>query len=192
MTNLQSALVDTRRWLERAVVGLNLCPFAKAVLVKGQVHFAATPADEPAGILDAFGHISVRNPNNPHRYFLSRSRAPGLVQADDIRESVRIILDTNPGERVMCPDFGAGLQALAFEPISAATSALVRHRHIDHAVAACKHDCARIAGRNPFHSRADDRGFRPQQGNRLSLHICAHESAVGVIMFKEGNQRCSH
>ena len=55
MTNLQSALDDTRRWLERAVVGLNLCPFAKAVLVKGQVHFAATPADEPAGILDAFG-----------------------------------------------------------------------------------------------------------------------------------------
>lgn len=54
MTNLQSALDDTRRWLERAVVGLNLCPFAKAVLVKGQVHFAATPADEPGAILDAF------------------------------------------------------------------------------------------------------------------------------------------
>ena len=36
------------------------------------------------GILDAFGHISVRNPNNPQRYFLSRSRAPSLVQADDI------------------------------------------------------------------------------------------------------------
>lgn len=31
---------DTRRWLERAVIGLNLCPFAKAVHVKGQVHFA--------------------------------------------------------------------------------------------------------------------------------------------------------
>ena len=55
MTNLQSALDDTRRWLERAVVGLNLCPFAKAVLVKDQVHFAATAADEPGGILDAFG-----------------------------------------------------------------------------------------------------------------------------------------
>jgi uncharacterized protein len=55
VTNLQSALDDTRRWLERAVIGLNLCPFAKAVLVKGQVHFAATPADEPGAILDAFG-----------------------------------------------------------------------------------------------------------------------------------------
>jgi hypothetical protein len=47
---------------------------------------------------------------------------------DDIRESVRIILDSEPGERVMRPDFGAGLRALAFEPISAATLALVRHR----------------------------------------------------------------
>lgn len=45
------------------------------------------------GILDAFGHISLRNPNNPQRYFLSRSRAPGLVQADDILE---YDLDSNP------------------------------------------------------------------------------------------------
>ena len=45
------------------------------------------------GILDAFGHISVRHPGNPNRYFLSRSRAPGLVQADDILE---YDLDSNP------------------------------------------------------------------------------------------------
>jgi HCOMODA/2-hydroxy-3-carboxy-muconic semialdehyde decarboxylase len=35
----------------------------------------------------------VRNPNNPDRYFLSRSRAPGLVQAGDILE---YDLDSNP------------------------------------------------------------------------------------------------
>ncbi len=35
---------DTRRWLERAVIGLNLCPFAKAVHVKGQVHYAVSAA----------------------------------------------------------------------------------------------------------------------------------------------------
>lgn len=33
---------DTRRWLRRAVIGLNLCPFAKSVDVKGQVHYAVT------------------------------------------------------------------------------------------------------------------------------------------------------
>lgn len=33
---------DTRRWLQRAVIGLNLCPFAKSVDVKDQVHYAVT------------------------------------------------------------------------------------------------------------------------------------------------------
>lgn len=45
------------------------------------------------GILDAFGHISLRNPDNPNRYFLSRSRAPALVQPEDIQE---YDLDSNP------------------------------------------------------------------------------------------------
>jgi hypothetical protein len=35
---------DTRRWLERAVIGLNLCPFAKAVHVKQQIHYALSQA----------------------------------------------------------------------------------------------------------------------------------------------------
>lgn len=35
---------DTLRWLERAVIGLNLCPFAKSVYVKGQVHCAVSTA----------------------------------------------------------------------------------------------------------------------------------------------------
>jgi Phage baseplate assembly protein W len=45
---------------------------------------------------------------------------------EDIRQSVRIILGTSPGERVMRPDFGAGLNALVFEPMSATTVALVK------------------------------------------------------------------
>lgn len=47
---------------------------------------------------------------------------------EDIRQAIRIILDTNPGERVMRPDFGAGLRALVFEPINTHTLALTRHR----------------------------------------------------------------
>lgn len=35
-------LADTQRWLRRAVIGLNLCPFAKAVDVKGQIHYAVS------------------------------------------------------------------------------------------------------------------------------------------------------
>jgi hypothetical protein len=42
---------DTLRWLERAVIGLNLCPFAKAVHAKRQLHIAVSGADDPAGVL---------------------------------------------------------------------------------------------------------------------------------------------
>ena len=40
---------ETRRWLERAVIGLNLCPFAKAVHTKGQIRWvlSAATAAEP-------------------------------------------------------------------------------------------------------------------------------------------------
>lgn len=42
---------DTRRWLERAVIGLNLCPFAKAVHVKGLVHYAVSGATDANRLL---------------------------------------------------------------------------------------------------------------------------------------------
>jgi uncharacterized protein len=44
---------DTRQWLERAVIGLNLCPFAKAVHVKGRVHYAVSGATDSAQLLRA-------------------------------------------------------------------------------------------------------------------------------------------
>ena len=43
----QDPIAATQRWLERAVIGLNLCPFAKAVHVKGQVRFVLCEATEP-------------------------------------------------------------------------------------------------------------------------------------------------
>lgn len=48
----QVVLNDTRRWLERAVIGLNLCPFAKSVHVKGQVHYAVSAASTADALLD--------------------------------------------------------------------------------------------------------------------------------------------
>jgi ribulose-5-phosphate 4-epimerase/fuculose-1-phosphate aldolase len=38
------------------------------------------------GVVDSFGHISVRHPDNPQRYLLSRSRAPDCIEKDDIME----------------------------------------------------------------------------------------------------------
>jgi ribulose-5-phosphate 4-epimerase/fuculose-1-phosphate aldolase len=36
------------------------------------------------GVLDGFGHVSARDPNNPSHFFMSRSLAPALVTSDDI------------------------------------------------------------------------------------------------------------
>jgi uncharacterized protein len=43
-TSREIAIADTVRWLERAVIGLNLCPFAKGPHIKGQIHCAVSEA----------------------------------------------------------------------------------------------------------------------------------------------------
>ena len=42
---------DMVRWLERAVIGLNLCPFAKGVHTKGQIHYAVSAATDGRELL---------------------------------------------------------------------------------------------------------------------------------------------
>ncbi len=44
---------------------------------------------------------------------------------DSIRESIRIILSTAKGERVMRPDFGCGINELVFAPIKTSTATLI-------------------------------------------------------------------
>jgi hypothetical protein len=48
----EAVMRDTQRWLERAVIGLNLCPFAKAVHVKGLVHFTVSAARDADALLE--------------------------------------------------------------------------------------------------------------------------------------------
>lgn len=48
------------------------------------------------GVLDGYGHVSVRHPGNPERYLLSRSLAPELVTSGDIME---FDLDSNPADQ---------------------------------------------------------------------------------------------
>jgi len=43
-------IADTVNWLEKAVIGLNLCPFAKGVHVKGQIHYTVSDADDVEGV----------------------------------------------------------------------------------------------------------------------------------------------
>lgn len=46
-----TALAETRAWVERAVIGLQLCPFAKAPQVKGQVRYVVSEASDAESLL---------------------------------------------------------------------------------------------------------------------------------------------
>lgn len=61
--------------------------------------------------------------------FLDVTRAPAMVAyEEDIRQSIFIIMGTEPGERIMRPDFGAGLNRFVFEPANTTTMALIQTR----------------------------------------------------------------
>ncbi|MCF7751438.1 DUF1415 domain-containing protein [Bacillus subtilis subsp. subtilis] len=45
-------IAETRTWLEQIVIGLNLCPFAKAVYVKDQVRFVLSDATTPEALVE--------------------------------------------------------------------------------------------------------------------------------------------
>jgi uncharacterized protein len=48
-------IAATQRWLERAVIGLNLCPFAKAVVAKQQLRIVLSDASTPEALLAQLG-----------------------------------------------------------------------------------------------------------------------------------------
>lgn len=146
------------------------------------------------GILDAFGHISVRHPGNPQRYFLSRSRAPGLVQPDDILE---YDLDSNPivppttrpySERVIHgeifkarPDVNAVCHhhAPAIMPFAISGVPLVPVFHLG----------AAMGQRAPFWDSRDEFGdtnllvVKPEEGASLARALGSHSI---VVMRRHG------
>ena len=48
----EDPIAATRRWLQRAVIGLNLCPFAKAVHVKDRIRYVLSEATTPEQLLE--------------------------------------------------------------------------------------------------------------------------------------------
>lgn len=63
----------------------------------------------------------------PLRLAADRSFATAAHE-EDVRESIQIILGTRRNERLMRPDFGAGLEDFVFEPISTTTREALRRR----------------------------------------------------------------
>jgi hypothetical protein len=49
----ETVIAETRAWVDRAVIGLNLCPFARAVQAKNQIRYVVTDAADTDALLEA-------------------------------------------------------------------------------------------------------------------------------------------
>jgi phage baseplate assembly protein W len=80
-----------------------------------------------------------------------RGRTATTGTPDHIRDLIEQVLFTSPGERVMLPDFGAGLLTLVFEPNSAPLAATTKflvqgalQQHLSHLIAVSAVDVENI------------------------------------------------
>ena len=79
------------------------------------------------GVVDAFGHVSIRHPERPDRYFMSRSRAPELVTVDDLME---FELDGTPVDaRGRSPYSERFIHGAIYEKRKDVTSVIHNHSH---------------------------------------------------------------
>ncbi len=144
-------------------------------------------------ILDAFGHVSVRNPNDPTRYFIPRHRAPELAEISDL---VELNLDSEPvkptdarlySERVIHgeiykarPDVHAVVHHHAHTVLPFAISGreIVPVFHL-----------AAVAGKVPFWDQRDEFGdtnmlvIKPEEGASLARALGPHWM---VLMRRHG------
>lgn len=82
------ALDDTRTWLERAVIGLNLCPFAKAVHLKQQIRWVESAATDAETLLADLVHelqvLAAADPETVETTLLVHPQA--LIDFDDYND----------------------------------------------------------------------------------------------------------
>ncbi|MBQ0131354.1 MAG: DUF1415 domain-containing protein [Comamonas sp.] len=107
-------IADTVRWLEKAVIGLNLCPFAKSVHVKGQIHYVVSQASDAEGVaLDLHRELEALAEISPEKRDTTLLILPHALQdfldfndftelADDMVEEL---------------DLGGILQVASFHPL---------------------------------------------------------------------------
>ena len=107
-------IADTVRWLEKAVIGLNLCPFAKSVHIKGQIHYVVSQATDAEGVaMDLHRELEALAEISPEKRDTTLLIVPQALQefldfndftalADDIVEEL---------------DLGGILQVASFHPL---------------------------------------------------------------------------
>lgn len=109
----EHVIADTVRWLERAIIDLNLCPFAKGVHTKGQIHYAvSTATDAEALAHDLHRELEALAEANPQQRDTTLLIAPLVLQDfldfNDFLEIADALVEEL--------DLGGILQVAAFHP----------------------------------------------------------------------------
>jgi uncharacterized protein len=108
-----AVIAETRTWLERVVIGLGLCPFAKAVHVKGQIRYVVSSAEAPEALLEdllrELGALSQADPDVVDTTLLVHPRAlPNFLDFNDFLSVVDAALEEL--------GFSGELQVASFHP----------------------------------------------------------------------------
>ena len=108
-----SVIKRTRAWVDRAVIGLNLCPFAKAPQAKGQVRYVVSRAGDPAALLaDLIRELETLAEANPEKIETTLLIHPGVLQNfADYNDFLEVAEDT-----VAELDLEGMLQVASFHP----------------------------------------------------------------------------
>ena len=113
LPDAEIVLQDTVRWLERAVIGLNLCPFAKGVHGKGQIHYVVSSATEGAQLLQELGDelkalAEISPEERDTTLLIAPACFPDFLDFNDFLELADQLLDTL--------DLEGTLQIASFHP----------------------------------------------------------------------------
>lgn len=108
-----AVIAATKNWLEQAVIGLNLCPFAKAPYVKGQVRFVVSEATTPEDLLqDLVRELEVLAEANPEKIETTLLIHPAVLQDFlDYNDFLEVVDET-----VEELDLSGILQVASFHP----------------------------------------------------------------------------
>lgn len=159
----EQVLADTRRWIEKAVIGLNLCPFARAVYVKNQVRIVVSRARHLDAFLDQLdAELDLLNATPPEQIdttlLVHPTLFPDFLQFNDFLGLVDDVVTEHGLDGVIqVASFHPRFQFEGTEPddISNATNRapypvlhLLREDSIERAVASDAGDADAIVERN--------------------------------------------
>ncbi len=107
----RTVIEDTQKWLLQAVVGLNLCPFAKAVVVKDMVRYRVCPSADPADVLallrEELQHLAQADPDKLDTTLLIAPKAlPDFLDFNDfLADCDEVLMDLELDGVLQVADF---------------------------------------------------------------------------------------